>query len=344
MRSDQKLSTVSVFPREHFGEFDLVFLFLPKLSAHFDLSSLSESNKLQNCAFDFDDYRKVGRIGKGVQGKVHRYKSTMSGELIAVKSSPLKDCDISDGVVNGKILREVHSLMRFHHPCILPLLGYDFQIESKILRIVMPDLGPGSLESVLTSPENYPWISFTSKTMIIAGIVVGMYLIHSGGIIHRDLKPANILLDPTSHCPIIADFGLSREEDVSVTMTHEQGTPLYMAPELLDDEHYCSRYSNKVDIFSFGILLYEIVTGQKPLQDCGCSHVKLFNKIRDGSRASIPDTVALFAADLVSRCWDGDPDRRPKFLEIFYELRDHRFKIFSAVDSQAVEQFLHLLL
>jgi hypothetical protein len=360
MRSNQEISPVSVFPREKFGEFDLVICTkeswmwfavrewrarcVLNSESTLDLSHLSESNQLRNLAFDFDRYRQRERIGKGVQGEVYLYQHATSGELIAVKILQLNDGDIRDGNVEGKILREVQSLMRFRHPCIVPLLGYDFQIESKFMRIAMSYVGPDSLESVLKSPENHPWLSFTLKTKIIVGIVIGMYLVHSGGIIHRDLKPGNILLDPTSHCPIIGDFGLSREEDASVTMTHEQGTPLYMAPELLDDEHYCYRYSNKVDIFSFGILLYEIVTGQKPLQDCGCSHFKLFNKIRDGSRASIPDTVEAFTANLISRCWDADPDRRPTFLKVFYELRDHRFKIFSAVDSQAVEEFLHSLL
>jgi serine/threonine protein kinase len=169
-----------------------------------------------------------------------------------------------------------------------------------------------------------------------------MYLVHSGGIVHRDLKPANILLDPTSHCPIIADFGFSREEDVSVTMTSRKGTPLYMAPELFLDEHV--HYSNKVDVFSFGVLLYEIVTGEKPFQDCGGIAYRLFDKIRNGSRATIPDTVEPFIRGLISRCWDGNPERRPNFLDIFYELREHQFKIFPAVESQAVEQFLRSLL
>jgi serine/threonine protein kinase len=306
-----------------------------------DLNSLSESDERHGTAFDFNCYRQGDLIGIGSQGQVHRYQNATTGEWIAVKSSPLQDCDIRDETAREKVLREVHSLMRFRHPCIVQLLGYDFQIASKLLRIAMPYLGPDSLKSVLQSPGNHPWLSFTSKTNIIVGIVVGMYLVHSSGIVHRDLKPANILIDPTSHCPIIADFGLSREEDPSVTMILERGIPLYMAPELYEGVHV--RYSNKVDIFSFGVLLYEIVTGQKPLQGCG-SCFELFKKIKDGAREKIPDTVEAFTASLISRCWDGDPGQRPTFLEIFYELQANRFKLFSAVDSQEIEQFLRPLL
>jgi serine/threonine protein kinase len=69
-------------------------------------------------------------------------------------------------------------------------------------------------------------LTSTWKTMIIVGIVMGIYLVHLSGTVHRDLNRANILLDPTSHCPIIADFGLSREGDVTVIMTLQRGTPL----------------------------------------------------------------------------------------------------------------------
>jgi serine/threonine protein kinase len=204
----------------------------------------------------------------------------------------------------------------------------------------MPYIGPDSLESVLQSPESHPWLSFTSKTMIIVGIVIGMHFIHRGEIIHRDLKPANILLDPISHCPKIADFGLSRGENVNITMSHDVGTPLYRAPEIIIG----TRYTNKVDIFSFGVLLFEIVTGRQPLQDCGGNEFQLSMKVTAGAREKIPDTVERFTAGLISRCWDGDPGQRPTFREIFSELQANRFKLFSAVDSQAVEQFLQSLL
>jgi serine/threonine protein kinase len=200
----------------------------------------------------------------------------------------------------------------------------------------MPYLGPDSLESVLNSPEKYPWFTSTWKTIIIACIVYGMYFVHCRGIIHRDLKPANILLGPTSHCPKIADFGLSREEDTRAKMTADRGTPLYMAPEIIKGDPY----SNKVDVFSFGVLLYEIVTGRLPLQDSGGSIFQLHAKVTAGSREQIPATVEPFTAGLISRCWDGDPAHRPTFQEIFDQLRRNRFRLFSTVDSQAVEQFL----
>jgi serine/threonine protein kinase len=137
-----------------------------------DFSSLSEPQDMQNRVFEFDGYHPVGLIGRGTQGEVNRYEDNTRGELIAVKSSRLRDCDIIDGIMNTKILLEVQLLMNFRHPCIVSLLGYDLQIESKILRIAMPYVGPDSLETVLKSPENHRWLTLTSKTIIIVGIVI----------------------------------------------------------------------------------------------------------------------------------------------------------------------------
>jgi serine/threonine protein kinase len=334
-----------------------------------DLSSLRESKNLQNSVFDFSRYHQVDLIGKGKQGEVTRYQHNRSGELIAVKSSPLRYCDTLDGIPNENKLREVQSLMRFRHTCIVPLLGYDVQIDSKILRIAMPYIGSDSLESVLKSPENHPWLTLTSKTIIIVGIVVGMYFVHFGGIILRDLKRANILLDSTSHYPKITDFGLSREgsvmrtvlyvgpeiaraepkipdysspsqEDPMIVMSQMIVTPMYMAPEVISGGYY----SNKADVFSFGAILYEIVAGKQPRQDVEddwSGMFELYGKVIGGSREPIPDTVEPFTASLIGRCRDVNPDNRPTFLEIFSELQEKRFKLFGTVDPQEVTRFLN---
>jgi serine/threonine protein kinase len=187
-----------------------------------------------------------------------------------------------------------------------------------------------------------------------------MYFVHCGGIIHRDLKPANVLLDQASHYPKIADFGLSREADLNsiitedtiaplcippgidktMAMTGSVGSPLYMAPEIIAGRGY----SSKADVFSFGVLLYEIVTGKQPRQDCGDASLSTFyKKVTAGAREEISDTVEPFTASLINRCWDDDPHNRPSFLEIFDELRENHFKIFSAVDPEPVERYLQSL-
>jgi len=96
---------------------------------------------------------------------------------------------------------------------------------------------------------------------LLVGVARGMEFIHSRSIIHRDLKPSNILVgaDGTTK---ICDFGIARHvasKAAAATMTGQQGSPRYMAPEIIRSER--SRYSNRVDVFSFGITLYECCCG-----------------------------------------------------------------------------------
>jgi serine/threonine protein kinase len=241
-----------------------------------DLRSLPVSNDLQRGDFNFDRFHQLDHIGGGTYGQVDLYQANASDDMIAVKIVTPKN----DGVANKKILQEVHFLMRFRHPCIISLLGFHVQDDRNLLRIAMPYVGPDSLKTVLGSPLEHEWFSLTAKTIIIVGIVIGMYFVHCGGIIHRDLKPANVLLDPDSHYPNIADFGLSPQAtansattgdtttplfmtpgiDKTMAMTDRVDSPLYMAPKVITGRPY----SSKADVFSFGVLLYEIVTGKWP--------------------------------------------------------------------------------
>jgi serine/threonine protein kinase len=182
-----------------------------------DLTALSVPRELEDSIFDFSRFQEVRHIGKGAQGSVNLWKDKTSDDLIAVKNVILSEWDIIDGRIRKRVLREVQSLMTFRHPCIVSLLGYDLQPGSKLLRIAMPYVGSASLKKVLKSPQNHKWFTSAAKTVIIVGIVIGMYFVHCGRIIHRDLKPANVLLDPISHYPKIADFGLSREANANPT-------------------------------------------------------------------------------------------------------------------------------
>jgi serine/threonine protein kinase len=128
-----------------------------------------------------------------------------------------------------------------------------------------------------------------------------------------------------------------------MTATGYAGSPLYMAPEVMI---LGRQYSYEADVFSFGIILYELVTGQQPSQ--GVEHSEqpvreLFEKVRSGSREEIPNTVEPFVSNLISRCWSGDPGDRPTFLSIFNELRGNHFKIFRTVDPRGIEVYLQSL-
>jgi serine/threonine protein kinase len=157
---------------------------------------------------------------------------------------------------------EIDALIKLDHPFIVPFVGLILPVgriddsASVGSRIASQFMVRGSLRDVLASDSS--WWNGTAKSIVIVGVVVGMIFMHELGTIHRDLKPGNILLDEC-HRPRICDFGSSRDLSLSATMTSKIGTPLYMAPELYNDTE---DYDNKIDVYSFSLILFEIVTGR----------------------------------------------------------------------------------
>jgi len=154
-------------------------------------------------------------------------------------------------------------------------------------------------------------------------VALGMHYLHSLNppLVHRDLKSANILIDKNWHAKI-TDFGISRQL-VPTTMTHRVGTTRWTAPEVLSYGE--NRYTNKADVYSYGIVLYELVTKRTPFDDMAWDY-KVEIATMDGIRPKVPDKARNKhpeLADLMERCWQHDPDIRPTFAQIFEILAAH---------------------
>jgi serine/threonine-protein kinase TNNI3K len=135
-----------------------------------------------------------------------------------------------------------------------------------------------------------------------------MDYLHRCNIVHRDLKAANLLMNEYGDCKV-ADFGVARVMDGVAVMTAETGTYRWMAPEVVAHQ----RYDTKCDVFSFGILLWEIVTGGAvpyagftPLQAA-------VGVVQKGLRPTVPEGTHPTLARLMTLCWEGHPDARPDF-------------------------------
>ncbi|OGV56402.1 MAG: hypothetical protein A2X49_07770 [Lentisphaerae bacterium GWF2_52_8] len=106
-------------------------------------------------------------------------------------------------------------------------------------------------------------LSIDQKLYIIAQVASALAVVHKFGVLHRDVKPSNILVTESIQAKL-SDFGIARISDSSLTMTHEVlGSPAYMTPESFDSRR---PIDNRSDIFSLGILSYELITGTKPFQ------------------------------------------------------------------------------
>ena len=159
------------------------------------------------------------------------------------------------------------------------------------------------------------------KVKMLADIAKGMAVVHSFSIIHRDLKPDNVLC----HSPLsltnadlckITDFGSSRSvlDGVSMTMTKNQGTPLYMAPEILAGEQH---YDWRVDAYSYGIVMAFVVNdGEQPYADFTGNHVKLMGEIIDGLRPTIRQEMPETVQAVMEKSWSGNPAERLPFSQI----------------------------
>ncbi len=185
--------------------------------------------------------------------------------------------------------------------------------------MVMELVPHGSLEDVMGKGP----FSTEVKLRMAKDIASGMAYLHSQQIIHRDLKLANVLVvstDPAASVVCkVSDFGTARSMDavgtMSMTMTANIGTPLYMAPELLNGS---GRYSVLADVYSFGILLAGLWNQAVPYAEQGFKTMMEFINavVRDGLRPSVRTDCPAAWVQMMKTCWGTDPHSRPTFAQI----------------------------
>jgi serine/threonine protein kinase len=153
-------------------------------------------------------------------------------------------------------------------------------------------------------------------------------------VIHRDLKPANILVDRCGRIRI-GDFGLARE-DSELWSKPGAGTAQYMAPEILLSR---GKPTTKVDVFAFGLILYEILFGEKVFPS-DLTEGRLSEMHVNGNRPKIPENLDCQVRQIIEACWATNPDDRPSFEDIFEvsELAD--FAFYEDVDADSVRRFI----
>lgn len=245
------------------------------------------------------------RIGEGTFGLV--YKATWRGSPVAVKM--LKMQNITEHALQ-EFRKELQILARLRHPNIVLLMGASTNPPN--LTFVTEFLAGGSLFDVLQAKkltiDNYLFKRMARE------IAQGMNYLHLSNIIHRDLKSLNILLDHNNTVKI-CDFGLSKMKKDSDVMTKKIGTPIWMAPELIRGEDY----NEKVDVYAYGVILWEMATGKLPYADMDSIQIAVAVSSK-GLRPPIPDTWPPFIRELAQQCWHENQAVRPSFQQILDRL------------------------
>jgi serine/threonine protein kinase len=200
-------------------------------------------------------YKIVEKIGEGGMAIVYKVLDTHLQRMVALKV--IRPMENLDARFLKRFEREAKALAHLSHPNIVHILDYG-EYESRPY-LVMDYLEGGSLIGRLGSP-----MPISEAVEMVLPIARALEYAHKKGIVHRDIKPANIILTASGD-PILTDFGIVKlmEKEESVKLTRAGagiGTPEYMAPE----QCIGGEVDQRADIYSLGVVLYELVTGRKP--------------------------------------------------------------------------------
>jgi len=205
-------------------------------------------------------YEILGELGRGAMGVVYRAKDPLIGRIVATKTIRLSE--EGTGMSHAQLVEHFQTEARaaglLSHPNIVAI--YDVGESEGVYYITMELVNGKSLQSLLDAGEKFP---LTRLLRITEQVCSALQFAHENGVVHRDIKPANIMLTRDDFVKItdfgtakILQYGAAQQQGVAM------GTPGYMSPEQIKGK----AVDGRTDIFSLGVMLYEIMTGQKPFR------------------------------------------------------------------------------
>nr|CCC89691.1 putative protein kinase [Trypanosoma congolense IL3000] len=301
-----------------------------------------------------ENIRRTSRkLGVGAMGVVYEGYDEESGRFVAVKEIPVYDVDVSaqeDSCVAGglrSILHEISLMERLAHPNLVTYYGA--RRSAAGVEIIMEYVNGGSLDSLI---RRQGCLRESVVRSYARDLLEGLsYLHNTARICHRDVKPANVLITADGRCKL-TDFGVSKLLDDTVGMHTTVGTPWYMAPEVVDCSgnttnttssiHGCvdgadndnieasklgSSYTTAADVWSFGVTVYEMITGKKPFGgNLKNAAAVLFSIVSNSTPTPrLPSTcdASPLLQDFLDLCFVRDPTLRPSARELLSHMWFH---------------------
>ncbi|KAI7888955.1 kinase-like domain-containing protein [Mucor mucedo] len=254
-------------------------------------------------------------IGRGSFGRVYHALNIAAGEWIAVKqldmavtASDHRNQELQDR--SDALYREIRLLKDLDHENIVQYIGYDSDLKEGHTYIFLEYVPGGSISGLLHQYQSFdePLVKFFTRQ-----ILCGLEYLHDKNILHRDIKGGNVLIDLDGVCKI-TDFGLSKNQKQGVydpvsDHTNMKGTIFWMAPEVLSEN-----YSAKVDVWSLGCTVLEMVTGRHPWTEL--TTLAALYQIGSHKAPEIPSHLSDEAKDFLQLCLKIKPEDRPTASEL----------------------------
>ncbi len=249
-------------------------------------------------------YEIIDTLGRGAMGVVYLARDPLIGREVALKTLRVDLDDEMADEFRERFFREAQAAGRLSHPGIVTVHDVGEDTSSGLVYIAMEYVRGRDLKQLLAEGRRF---RPAEAARIVADIAVALDYAHGMGVVHRDIKPANVLLsrDGTAR---ITDFGVARLESSNLTVDGQFiGTPNFMSPEQVAGRPVDGRS----DIFSLGVVLFTILTGQRPFAG-GSMHEVTMRIVQEP--APIPSTVAPGIPPafnpIILKCLEKDPDRR----------------------------------
>ncbi|KAL5976962.1 hypothetical protein ACLOJK_021300 [Asimina triloba] len=283
-----------------------------KRSADFEIQQVQRIK-----SFDLEEIR---QIGSGTYGIV--YYGKWKGSEVAIKRIK-PSCFTGTKHEHDRLVedfwKEATLLSQLHHPNVVSFCGVVTDGPPNGLAMITEYMVNGSLKQVLQKKDRT--IDRRKRLIIAMDAALGMDYLHEKNIVHFDLKSHNLLVnvrDPQRPVCKIGDFGLAKEKQNTFVSAGARGTLPWMAPELLKSNR--NLVTEKVDVLSFGIVMWELLTGEAPYAGMSTDEIIVGVVIGD-LRPKIPSWCDPAWRSLMTRCWSSHPPMRPSFAEIGRELQ-----------------------